>query len=56
MKVCEMKIQTPRGIFNIHTEYESMDEAREAGWGLWFQHDNYLILGKENHCGAVVEL
>jgi hypothetical protein len=56
MKACEMKIQTPRGTFNIHTIFQTEDAARAMGWGVWFQHGDYLILAKDNHIGAVVEL
>lgn len=27
------KLKTPRGTFNIHTIFESEDEARSDGWG-----------------------
>lgn len=54
MTACEMRIQTPRGTFNIHTVYVSEAEARLDGWGFWFQHENYLILGRDNRTGAVV--
>jgi hypothetical protein len=56
VKACEMKVKTPRGTFNIHTVYDSEEEARSEGWGLWFQHDDYLILGRENRVGAVVRV
>ena len=56
MKACEMIIQTPRGSFNIHTIFENEETARAMGWGVWFQHGKYLILAKDNRCGAVVEL
>jgi hypothetical protein len=51
-----MKIETPRGTFNIHTIYESEEEARADGWGFWFQHGQYLILGRDNRTGAVVKV
>lgn len=56
MKKCEMKIVTPRGTFPIDTIYDSLEEAAADGWGLWFQHENYLVLGRNNRCGAVVEV
>jgi hypothetical protein len=56
MKSCTLKLETPRGTFNIHTIYASEDEARADGWGFWFQHGNYLILGRDNRTGAVVEV
>ena len=56
MKSIEMKIKTPRGTFNIHTIFDTIEEARSDGWGLWFQHENFLILAKENRVGAVVEV
>ena len=56
MKACEKKIETPRGTFNIHTIFESEEAARSMGWGVWFQHGEYLILAKDNRSGAVVEL
>lgn len=55
-KSCEMKIESPRGTFPIHTIYDSLDEARVDGWGLWFQHGRYLILSRDNRVGAVVEV
>lgn len=55
MKNCEMKIETPRGAFRIHTIFDNKDEATTAGWGLWFQHENFLILAKDNRVGAVIE-
>lgn len=56
MKNTTMKISTPRGTFNIHTIFKSETEARGNGWGLWFQHERYLILAKNNRVGAVVVL
>jgi len=56
MKKCEMKIETPRGTFNVHAIFDNKEEAATAGWGLWFQHENYLILAKDNRCGAVIEV
>jgi hypothetical protein len=56
MKACELKIETPRGSFKIHTIYESQEAAAADGWGLWFQHGRYLILGRDNRVGAVVDL
>jgi hypothetical protein len=55
METSEMRIQTPRGTFRIHTVFESIQEARENGWGYWFQYENYMILGKDNRTGAVVK-
>lgn len=54
-KACEMKLTTPRGTFNIHTVYASLEDARADGWGLWFQHDRYMILSRDNRVGAVVD-
>jgi len=56
MKKCEMKIETPRGTFKVHTIFDNKEEATIAGWGLWFQHENHLILAKDNRCGAVIEV
>lgn len=56
MKNCELTIISPRGTFKIHTIFDNMDEADAAGWGLWFQHENNLILAKDNRVGAVVEV
>ncbi|BCS53292.1 hypothetical protein [Geobacter sp. SVR] len=56
MKSCEMKIVSPRGTFNIHTIYDNEKEANADGWGFWFQHENWLILGRDNRVGAVVEV
>lgn len=56
MKKIEMTIETPRGTIKIHTAYNTMDEARQDKWGEWFQHDNFLILSRDNRVGAVVRL
>ena len=56
MKTVEMRFVTPRGTFKIHTVFESEEEARAMGWGLWFEHGQFLILGQDNRVGAVVEL
>ena len=56
MKATQMKLQTPRGTFNIYTIYETEKEASADGWGFWFQHENWLILGRDNKTGAVVEV
>ena len=56
MNAIQMKIVTPRGTMNIHTNYANLEEAGVDGWHLWFQHENYLILNRENRCGAVVTL
>ena len=50
-----MMIRTPRGAFKIHTIFSSEEEAREHGWGAWFWHGDFIILGKENRVGAVVK-
>lgn len=55
MKPCEKAIKTPRGNFKMHTEFSSIIEAENAGWYLWFQHGQYLILTKENSIGAFVD-
>lgn len=56
MKPCNLTLKTPRATINIHTIYESEEEARVDGWGFWFQHENYLILGRDNRTGAVVKI
>jgi hypothetical protein len=56
MKAIQMKLQTPRGTFNIHTQFASEKEASREGWGFWFQHEDYLILGRDNRTGAVVKV
>ncbi len=56
MKTNEMKISTPRGMITVHEEFDSLDEARKSGWGLWFQHGEWLILARDNRCGAVVNV
>jgi len=55
METVEMKIKTPRGTFNIKTKFSSSEEARAEGWGMWFQHENLIILAKDNRCGAVCD-
>lgn len=56
MKKTEMTIETPRGTFKIHSVYSTMEKARNDGWGLWFQHDTFVILARDNRVGAVVLL
>lgn len=56
MKKADFTIETPRGVFKIHTVYSSLEEARENGWGQWFSHEEYIILAKDNRVGAVVEV
>ena len=56
MKPANMTIRTPRGSFKIHTIFSSEEEAREHGWGVWFYHDNFIILARENRVGAVIQL
>ena len=36
-------IETPRGTFRF--EFESEEEARAAGYGLWFEHEGVKIFG-----------
>lgn len=54
MKKIKITIKTPRAVINAHTQFESKNEAEKHGWGFWFQHDNYLILAKDNRIGAIV--
>ena len=58
MTITEMKLKTPRGTFNIHTIFDSEQEAKENGWGLWFTHieesAEWYIYTKDNRVGAVV--
>jgi len=56
MKKIDITFETPRGNFKMHTIFDNMEEARKHGWGLWFQHHEYLILGKDNHIGAIVKV
>jgi hypothetical protein len=37
------KIETPRGTFIFG--FESEEEARAAGYGLWFEHEGVKIFG-----------
>ena len=53
MKNVDIKIETPRGTMNIHTEYSTKAEATSDGWGVWFQHGDVFILARENRCGAI---
>lgn len=59
METTQRTVKTPRGTFNIHTIFDSYDEAKEAGWGFWFQHyedGKYIgIMGRDNRTGAIVE-
>ena len=49
-------LKTPRGTIRVKYEFESLEAARAEGWGLWFQHGDYLILGRYNRTGAVVKV
>ena len=50
------RIETPRGAINVHTVFDSIEEAEKEGWGLWFQHEGYFILARDNRAGSVVQL
>lgn len=52
----EMTLKTPRGTFSIHTIFSNAEEAKQAGWYLWFDHKEWGIYTKDNHAGAVVRL
>lgn len=54
MKSADFKIETPRGTMPIHTIYDSLEEAREEKWGIWFYHNEWIILSRDNRVGAVV--
>ena len=56
MEQANITIRTPRGSFKIHTIFSSEEEAREHGWGVWFSHNDFIILGRENRVGAVIKL
>jgi hypothetical protein len=36
MKKIETIIETPRATIKAHTQFDTIEEARENGWGLWF--------------------
>ena len=55
MKKIEQKIKTPRGTFNIHTEFKDTDEAYKHGWNHHFTHEGIMIMNKDNRCGAIVK-
>lgn len=55
MRSCDLIIETPRGTIKAHTIYTSIDEAQADGWGIWFQHERYLILGRDNRAGAIID-
>ena len=60
MTAAEFKIVTPRGTIGVHTVFDNAEEAKAAGWGLWFTHfdavgDDYDIYARANMCGAVVK-
>lgn len=54
MKAISETIKTPRGIFKMHTEFETLDEAKEHGWHLHFTENNIAILNRDNRVGAIV--
>jgi len=41
---------TPRGTFKVL--FSSLDEAYEAGWGLWHTAPGFVIVGKNNRAYA----
>jgi hypothetical protein len=54
MKKIEIRIETPRISFTAHTEFETKEEAIKHGWGGHFQHNDVVILTKENKVGAII--
>ncbi len=54
MQACNLLLETPRGTLKIHTVFESTEEAASHGWGVWFNFENYTVLGRDNRVGAVV--
>jgi len=56
MQPCDLTLKTPRGTIRIHTLYPNEEAARADGWGLWFQFENYLVLGRDNRVGAAVKV
>lgn len=50
------RLETPRGTFPIRQVFHTLEEARAKGYGLWFQHDKYFILARDNRVNAVVDL
>ena len=47
------RISTPRGNFKIR--FSSMKEARENGFGFWFEHEGFQIVGDGIHAFAVAK-
>jgi hypothetical protein len=45
------RIKTPRGSFKIG--FDSMKEANESGYYLWFEHDGYKIVGNGTRACAI---
>jgi len=57
MKQVKITVRTPRGNFQITKLFDSLEEATEAGYGFWFQHEKeYYILGKDNRVHAAVRV
>lgn len=54
MKTINKTIVTPRATIKAKIEFKDIEEASENGWGVWFQHERWIILGKDNRSGAVV--
>lgn len=55
MHTTELFLLTPRGTFKIHTIFDNEQEAKAAGWGLWFSYERYDIYSRDNRTGAAVK-
>jgi len=54
MKKIERRIETPRVSFTATIEFDNKDEAKEHGWSAHFQHNDVVILTKDNRVGAII--
>lgn len=43
-------VETPRGRIRINETFETDEEARERGYGLWFSHNGVAIYGHTDPC------
>ena len=55
MRKINKRIETPRISFTANIEFESMSEAKKNGWSGHFQHENIVILTKDNRVGAIID-
>jgi len=55
VKKINKRIETPRINFTAKIEFETMEEAKNEGWSGGFQHEDIVILTKDNRVGAIID-